>query len=603
MSIICKAEFNNEVLFITVNEAGTLEKTICQTGVYPMDLQYLSISGPLNSKDIVFLRYLSGRESKIEKLKYDEPFATTNGKLKFLDLKNATIVKGGGYYYDHIYRSGSDSWLPNDYKHQYTTIDNTFSNAMFADCDKLKELFIPINTSAFVYQQSGGSQAIIHLSPNLSSINGQIFTVHSNLCLYATSPCEIIEYYTDYSSKPQKGLSSSVNIFVPIGLINAYSVWQPATISKRTFDISYPNFESSNHEDNSACTYSKSIFIPAGAKLSFDYQVSSEEDCDFLKVAFNGKTLINKSGEQSGTYSSEFNSDMEGTLTISYIKDGFSNSGSDKAIVKDLNIQLDFSHVYNNYDLMADISKYKIFDKTECLWNSSFVVPQLDYARSFLNTNWQSLYVPFPLSITDLNNIGIEIAELNDTHAYDDDGDDIFETTTLEFHKLHTGNTKPNFPYLIKASAIGDYCISSYNTVIAYPVSTWNTCSSYFTNFSIIGTYKGVSGDDMFNNDYYALSNGRLIRVSDTSVSLNPQRWFLKVENKNGIRNQNQLAPAIRIVVDGETEDDFDTSQIESLKETSNNGDYVNLYGIKYRNTSSKPTGLYLFNKKKLFIK
>ena len=75
-------------LNITVEEAGTLSTLV---GDAAYTTTSLTVSGPLNSADILFLRRMMGRDSTSS--------GTTAGTLSTLDMANATIVAGGGNYY------------------------------------------------------------------------------------------------------------------------------------------------------------------------------------------------------------------------------------------------------------------------------------------------------------------------------------------------------------------------------------------------------------------------------------------------------------------------------------------------------------------------
>ena len=86
LTLFCTASFAQTV--VTLDNAGDLSKKINETEKFT--ITSLTVSGPINSKDVLFLREMAGR---------DIDGKETKGKLSSLDLSNAKIVMGGGNYY------------------------------------------------------------------------------------------------------------------------------------------------------------------------------------------------------------------------------------------------------------------------------------------------------------------------------------------------------------------------------------------------------------------------------------------------------------------------------------------------------------------------
>ena len=112
----CCSDFE---LAVTLEEAGTLKKTI---GDNYKEITSLKITGPINGDDVYDLRKMLGNTNVSE---------TNRGKLKKLDLSNASIVEGGGCYYIDA--------------PQYYTSDNILGESMFSDCENLQEIILPKN--------------------------------------------------------------------------------------------------------------------------------------------------------------------------------------------------------------------------------------------------------------------------------------------------------------------------------------------------------------------------------------------------------------------------------------------------------------------------
>ncbi|MDL2282739.1 leucine-rich repeat domain-containing protein, partial [Parabacteroides sp. OttesenSCG-928-G06] len=111
---------NAPPLTIHVEEAGTLSAFIPESRKH--EITNLTISGKLNGSDIKLIRDIAGRSFNNH---------STGGKLEFLDLSKATIVKGGSYYYSN----------PNNV---YTS-DNVIGAYFFSNLSKLSTLILPEN--------------------------------------------------------------------------------------------------------------------------------------------------------------------------------------------------------------------------------------------------------------------------------------------------------------------------------------------------------------------------------------------------------------------------------------------------------------------------
>ncbi len=209
------------------------------------------------------------------------------------------------------------------------------------------------------------------------------------------------------------------------------------------------------------------------------------------------------------------------------------------------------------------------------------------YTRTFNNTNWQALYVPFSMSYDDWKD-DFDVAEINNFHEYDDDEDGTMDRTTLEVVYKKSGCTLPNTPYVIRAKQTGTKTISLENTTL-YPAEENSIdCSSVKTKYTFTGTYSGVSGEDMYGNGYYAMADGVLSQASSSSVSLGSFRWYLKTESRTG-RN---AAPLRRISVQVIGEDSGETTGIVEANINDTPANYFNINGEKIERP--KTSGIYI---------
>ena len=96
----------------------------------------------------------------------------------------------------------------------------------------------------------------------------------------------------------------------------------------------YSDWTSTNKGQSSTTSSNTyTISANAGEVLTFDWLVSSESNYDKLIITIGGTEILNKSGEQSGTYQHTFTSSGSYTMVVKYTKDGSVNNGSDYAKV------------------------------------------------------------------------------------------------------------------------------------------------------------------------------------------------------------------------------------------------------------------------------
>lgn len=230
--------------------------------------------------------------------------------------------------------------------------------------------------------------------------------------------------------------------------------------------------------------------------------------------------------------------------------------------------------------------------------NATITAAKLTYTRT-LTTNWQALYVPFSIPVNTLTNYALEVAELNDTHMYDKDDDGIFEEVSVEFLRMTSGSTEANYPYLIRATEAGQKTLVLDNAVVEAATSTSIDCSTVKQMFTFTGTYEGVSGSDMYSNNYYAMGGGSLSRVSSANVDLKPQRWYMSIENRDGTP-VDYFAPAMHVLVDGEWTEE--TGLGSNLVQQISTDIIYDLQGRQVEETSLK-AGIYVKGGKKVIIK
>ena len=186
-------------------------------------------------------------------------------------------------------------------------------------------------------------------------------------------------------------------------------------------------------------------------------------------------------------------------------------------------------------------------DKDEYLSYRDFTVEELTYTRTFDNTNWQALYVPFSIDYEEWSE-KFDIAKIHNFIEYDDDDNGEFDRTYLVVLKLTSGRTKPNYPYLIRAKETGTHSLVLQDKTLGAAKTTRIDCRSVENEYTFTGTYAKIA--DMYASGYYALAGGALNKAKSADVTLNPQRWYMEVTSRTG--GSSTKAHSIRILVDGE---------------------------------------------------
>ena len=114
-------DFDVKGAYVKMETAGTLKQLL---GANYLNINALTIEGPINGDDVYYLRKMLGGSD----------FSSANwGKLTTLDLTKATIEKGGEYYY-------MDSK-----KVEYNTSNHVIGEYMFYGCANLQSISLPEN--------------------------------------------------------------------------------------------------------------------------------------------------------------------------------------------------------------------------------------------------------------------------------------------------------------------------------------------------------------------------------------------------------------------------------------------------------------------------
>ena len=238
-------------------------------------------------------------------------------------------------------------------------------------------------------------------------------------------------------------------------------------------------------------------------------------------------------------------------------------------------------------------------------YNENVILEDITYTRTFNNTNWQAMYLPFAMEYSDWST-DFDIARINDVHQFDDDDDGDIDRTILEVIKLKDGSTTDaNTPYVIRAKSTGEKTITPTNTMLHKAVEKTFDVSSWLTLFNFVGTYKPILASVVASKGYLVLGDGSLHPMDSNSTPLKSYRWYLRVTDRDG--NDKQVnAVRLHILDDGEETD------IGMLTADNDSGQEVvhDLSGRRVQGDSSLFTlhsslkkGIYIINGKKIYVK
>ena len=155
----CPKQAGYENGVVTISKAGTMKKLL---GDDYLNITSLKVVGSINGDDIYYLAKMLGRKDFSE---------ADWGKLTTLDLSDATIIEGGG-------------WYTNRFGENYTT-DNVIGDHMFRECANLQNIVLPNNLTSIglgAFEDCAALKSIV-IPDGVTSIGDSAFA----LCKALTS--------------------------------------------------------------------------------------------------------------------------------------------------------------------------------------------------------------------------------------------------------------------------------------------------------------------------------------------------------------------------------------------------------------------------------
>ncbi len=264
---------------------------------------------------------------------------------------------------------------------------------------------------------------------------------------------------------------------------------------------------------------------------------------------------------------------------------------------------------YKNANIWKDFTNIQAIPDTYTLTDgtpySNFLQVDgcdISYTRTFNNTSWQALYIPFSLNYADWKN-DFEVAYINGIRQQDINDDGAIDKTIIDVIKIKEGSLIPNTPYLIKAKKKGTKTLSVTGATLYGAKVNSIDCSTTLAKYTFTGTYNTISAATLIDNQYYAMGGGSLIMTDGTS-DLNPYRWYMNIEARSPLYNVSNTAKTIVFNV---LDEEGNTTGINESRmmndELSNNESPVyDLNGRKVNENTLKP-GMYIKNGKKFVVK
>ena len=222
-------------------------------------------------------------------------------------------------------------------------------------------------------------------------------------------------------------------------------------------------------------------------------------------------------------------------------------------------------------------------------------VADFKYIRTFDAYKWQSLYVPFRMSLEQLTSNGLNVATPVDIEVVDE------TITRLNVQKLKSGSSKANYPSLIMCESDGEKTIELADVTLSASKEKFIDCMSMTRKYVFNGVYQAnknlaSNSEDAIN---YIIKDGGLVLRTDDDVPA-PQSWYMNVtirENPFGGADEplSSDAKTMPIYVIGEGY----ATGIENVN-TAEEHILHGIYDLQGRKLSQEPeSGIYIKDGKK----
>ena len=359
-----------------------------------------------------------------------------------------------------------------------------------------------------------------------------------------------------------------------------------------------------SEDENTGIDLVNESFTSDGVSLTFDlgnrtqnYSAREWTNPDFtyqLRVYQGAKIKVEAPSDGCIDYVVFSGSNIKNiTSNIESVSNGMWK-GNAKEVTFSIN---EINNKIDNIIVGYSVSKQNLIDGITYSQNKVCPDKDINYTRTFDNTKWQSLYIPFSMSYDDWKD-DFDVAYINGIRQYDKNDDGVIDETIMDIVKIKNGSLIPNTPYLIRAKTTGEKTISVTNTTLYIAEQKSIDCSTTLAKYTFTGTYNTISASKLIANNYYAMGGGSLV-ITDGTSDLKPYRWYLNIESRSPMYNVSNAAKRISINVVGEEDEVTGIEQVQVANDNSPvydlNGRIVSENGLK--------AGVYIKNGKKIVIK
>ena len=301
---------------------------------------------------------------------------------------------------------------------------------------------------------------------------------------------------------------------------------------------------------------------PNGDQLSHNYQMATVADANGL---YGGVCVECNSPEEGVKYIKDFCGILGNNLKLIYADGKYTAEA----------VTLTDGEAYNS---PVDIE-----------------VADFKYIRTFDAYKWQSLYVPFRMSLEQLTSNGLNVATPVDIEVVNK------TVTRLNVQKLKSGFSKANYPSLIMCESDGEKTIELADVTLSASKEKFIDCMSMTRKYVFNGVYQAnknlaSNSEDAIN---YIIKDGGLVLRTDDDVPA-PQSWYMNVtirENPFGGADEplSSDAKTMPIYVIGEGY----ATGIENVN-TAEEHILHGIYDLQGRKLSQEPeSGIYIKDGKK----
>ena len=230
---------------------------------------------------------------------------------------------------------------------------------------------------------------------------------------------------------------------------------------------------------------------PNGDQLSHNYQMATVADANGL---YGGVCVECNSPEEGVKYIKDFCGILGNNLKLIYADGKYTAEA----------VTLTDGEAYNS---PVDIE-----------------VADFKYIRTFDAYKWQSLYVPFRMSLEQLTSNGLNVATPVDIEVVNE------TITRLNVQKLKSGFSKANYPSLIMCESDGEKTIELADVTLSASKEKFIDCMSMTRNYVFNGVYQAnknlaSNSEDAIN---YIIKDGGLVLRTDDDMPA-PQSWYMNV--------------------------------------------------------------------------